>query len=73
MLRISFLLLLFLGSLFSAEEKKKEVKVFWIDVRTTEEFKAGHLKEALHIPYQEIGKKIKAVTPDKKAKIHVNF
>lgn len=69
MFRFFFLFLLVCGSLFCADEIKE--KEFWIDVRTLEEFQSGHLKEALHIPYQEIAKKIKAVTKDKKAKIHV--
>ena len=29
-----------------------------IDVRTTEEFNEGHLKDALNIPYEEIGENI---------------
>lgn len=48
-----------------------EAKVFWIDVRTKAEFDQGHLKQAIHIPYQEIGKRIQKVTKDKQAQIKV--
>lgn len=43
----------------------------WIDVRTTEEFNAGHLEGALHIPYEEIATRISEVTEDKQAVIHL--
>lgn len=43
----------------------------WIDVRTANEFNAGHLDGALHIPYDVIGDQIAAVVPDKDAEIHV--
>lgn len=43
----------------------------WIDVRTTEEFNAGHLEGAIHIPYEEIATRIGEVTTDKNAIIHL--
>lgn len=43
----------------------------WIDVRTTEEFNAGHLEGAVHIPYEEIATRISEVTTDKNAVIHL--
>ena len=43
----------------------------WIDVRTTDEFNAGHIAGALHIPYEEIAARISEVTTDKNAKIHL--
>lgn len=43
----------------------------WIDVRTTEEFNAGHLEGAIHIPYEEIATRIGEVTTDKNATIHL--
>jgi phage shock protein E len=43
----------------------------WIDVRTTEEFNAGHLEGAIHIPYEEIAARIGEVTTDKDATIHL--
>ncbi len=44
---------------------------YWIDVRTTEEFNSGHVKDAAHIPYEEIGQRIGEVTSDKDATIHL--
>lgn len=43
----------------------------WIDVRTTDEFNAGHIKGAAHIPYEEIAARIGEITSDKEAKIHL--
>ena len=40
-----------------------------IDVRTDKEYKAGHLKNALHLPYDTIGKTITAHVSDKDAEI----
>lgn len=44
---------------------------YWIDVRTTEEFNAGHIKGAAHIPFEEIAQRIGEVTTDKNATIHL--
>ncbi|MCA1929665.1 rhodanese-like domain-containing protein [Rheinheimera sp.] len=41
----------------------------WIDVRTAEEFQAGHLEGAINIPYDEIAERIEAVGADKSAEI----
>ena len=41
----------------------------WIDVRSINEFNNGHLPNAIHIPYQDIGKRITEVTSSKKQKI----
>lgn len=43
----------------------------WIDVRTTEEFTAGHIEGATHIPYEEIAARISEITTDKNATIHL--
>jgi phage shock protein E len=43
----------------------------WIDVRTTDEFNAGHIEGAAHIPYEEIAVRIGEVTTDKNAEIHL--
>lgn len=43
----------------------------WIDVRSAEEFNAGHLPGALNIVHTEIGGKIAAVTQDKNAEIQL--
>lgn len=59
---------LFAGILFMPQASAKE---FWIDVRTSEEFNAGHLQAASHIPYEEIAARIGEVTNDKDAVIHL--
>lgn len=43
----------------------------WIDVRTLDEFNAGHIAGAAHIPYEEIAQRIGEVTTDKNAVIHL--
>lgn len=43
----------------------------WIDVRTPEEFNAGHVQGAAHIPFEEIAARIGEVTTDKNATIRL--
>lgn len=43
----------------------------WIDVRTLDEFNAGHIDGAAHIPHEEIATRIGEVTSDKSAKLHL--
>ncbi len=43
----------------------------WIDVRTLDEFNAGHIAGAAHIPYEEIAVRIGEITTDKNAVIHL--
>ena len=43
----------------------------WIDVRTAEEYAAGHVSEAVNIPYEEITRRIGEVTTNKDALIYV--
>ncbi len=43
----------------------------WIDVRTPEEYAAGHVKGAINIPYEIIGAEIRAVTGDVDSDIRV--
>lgn len=40
-----------------------------IDVRTAEEYRQGHVQDALNIPYDEIASRIAAVTSDRDASI----
>lgn len=41
----------------------------WIDVRTEQEYNAGHLKGAVLIPHQQIAQKIATVVKDKRQPI----
>ncbi|HSC68552.1 MAG TPA: rhodanese-like domain-containing protein [Cellvibrio sp.] len=43
----------------------------WIDVRTADEFNAGHIEGAAHIPYDEIAARISEVTADKNTLLHL--
>ncbi|WP_233080572.1 rhodanese-like domain-containing protein [Rheinheimera soli] len=43
----------------------------WIDVRTAEEYKAGHLEGAINIPYDELEQKITEISADKTADIQL--
>jgi phage shock protein E len=44
---------------------------YWIDVRTAEEYAAGHVSQAVNIPYEEIAQRISEVTTEKDAEIYV--
>lgn len=46
-------------------------QTLWIDVRTLDEYNAGHLEGAVHIPYDEIKQKIASVNADKTTEIQV--
>lgn len=64
MKKLLVLLLLLWGPIAVAQS-------LWIDVRTAEEYNAGHLEGAVHIPYDEIEQKIQAVSADKTADIQL--
>lgn len=46
-------------------------KITILDVRTRDEFSQGHIKGAVHLPYDQIPSKAAGVLPDKNAKILV--
>jgi phage shock protein E len=71
--RCSLYLLVMLLALNSIPFKSYagEPMTYWIDVRTQEEFNAGHIKGSVLIPYEVIADHIAEVTQDKDAKIHV--
>ena len=64
MKKLLVLLLLLWGPIAVAQS-------LWIDVRTLEEYNAGHLEGAVHIPYDEIEQKIQAVSADKTVDIQL--
>ena len=43
----------------------------WIDVRSAEEYQAGHVTQAVNIPYTEVGTRIGEVTQDKDALVYL--
>lgn len=52
-------------------EEKTMSEPIWIDVRTAEEFAAGHYPGAINIPYEEIENQIDGITSEKSAPIHL--
>jgi len=65
-LRTTLLLLLLVAPVFAWAGD-----AHWIDVRTAEEFAAGHVTEAVNIPYEEIAGRVAEVTTDKDDLIYV--
>jgi len=55
----------------SCAQSAVDEKSILIDVRTEQEFKQGHLKNAINIPHTEIRGKIKDYVKDKEEKIIV--
>ena len=49
----------------------QKAKGVWIDVRSAEEFNAGHLQDAVNIPHDKIIARIQAVSPDKNAPVNL--
>ena len=49
----------------------EKAKGVWIDVRSAEEFNAGHLQDAVNIPHDKIIARIEAVSPDKNAPVNL--
>ena len=51
--------------------QSEKAKGVWIDVRSAEEFNAGHLQDAVNIPHDQILARIQAVSPDKNAPVNL--
>ena len=49
----------------------EKAKGVWIDVRSAEEFNAGHLQDAVNIPHDKIIEGVKAIGSDKDAPINL--
>lgn len=50
---------------------QRSSQIVYIDVRTAEEYNAGHVQGAIHIPYDEIESRIQEVMPFRDDKIIV--
>lgn len=46
-------------------------EALWVDVRSVEEFNAGHVPDAVHIPHTEITDRIGEVTTNKASRIYL--
>ena len=55
----------------TAMAQQANTKGDWIDVRSAEEFNAGHLQDAVNIPHDQILERIQSVSPDKDAPINL--
>ena len=51
--------------------QQEKAKGVWIDVRSAEEFNAGHLQGAVNIPHNKIIEGVKAIGSDKDAPINL--
>ena len=51
--------------------QQTNTKGVWIDVRSAEEFNAGHLQDAVNIPHDQILERIQSVSPDKDAPVNL--
>lgn len=71
LLFIGFVTLLFVGQSFGAtitpEQGKEKVKAgaLLVDVRTPDEFSAGHVKGAINIPHDQVEQHLAQFGPDK--------
>ena len=63
------LMILFLIFALKVEAGDEVVAEVFIDVRTVEEYKSGHIENAVNIPHNIIKDKIAAVTQDKNSVI----
>ncbi|NNL04964.1 MAG: rhodanese-like domain-containing protein [Xanthomonadales bacterium] len=45
--------------------------IHWVDVRTAQEYAAGHVEGAVNIPYTEIVERVGEVTDDKDATLYL--
>ncbi|WP_018651393.1 rhodanese-like domain-containing protein [Actinobacillus capsulatus] len=52
---------------------EKKAQGIWIDIRTTEEFAAGHIEDAINIPVEQVSAKIHQLTEDKDVPIHLYY
>lgn len=70
---INFILILILAIVapMTAPFAVAQEKSLWIDVRSQQEFNAGHLQGAVLIPYNQIAKKINAIEPNKRRRINL--
>lgn len=59
-----------LALIVSAQARAAE-PALWIDVRSPEEFAAGHLPQAINLPYQDVAARIGQLASDKARDIHL--
>ncbi|WNO61177.1 rhodanese-like domain-containing protein [Rheinheimera sp. MMS21-TC3] len=65
------LVLALILTMFGCTLNKQADQEIWLDVRTAEEFAAGHVINAINIPFDVIEDNIASITTDKNATIYV--
>lgn len=58
-------------SLLGSEQSGAAESSLWIDVRSPEEFAAGHLPAAINLPYQQVAARISQIEANKARDIHL--
>ncbi len=51
--------------------QQEKAQGIWIDVRSAEEYQAGHLSGAIHVPHTELAARIAQISPNKDTPIHL--
>lgn len=69
--RLSILKLIILCHIMLGISMSVAAEKVWIDVRTPEEYAAGHLPQALLIPHDQIAARVGSEVKDKNADIHL--
>ena len=68
----SLLLVLALGVFCSAgQAQESDDDGVWIDVRSVEEYRQGHIEGAINIPHGDIGHKISEIVTDLYTPVHL--
>lgn len=55
----------------AASATVKKAEGVWIDVRSADEFKQGHLEGAVNVPHEQIASEIAKISPDKNAPVNL--
>lgn len=61
----------FATELPTVQTQGQKAKGIWIDVRSAEEYQAGHLEGALNVPHTDIATQIAKISPNKDEPINV--
>lgn len=60
-----------LCSVVMSSNAAENENIIWIDVRTVQEYRRGHIEGAINIPHGEISYKLAALVPDPYTEIHL--
>ena len=71
LLVLSVVMFMLSGCVHAPQELAAAPRPMVIDVRTEQEWRAGHLDGAILIPHDRIGQEIVSVAPDRKTRIYL--